>query len=93
MQGIGLLTLIATIIVHIVDFLLHCKYFRIFMLFILYYYRYKFSAELIHRSTEMKCIMFLKYLQWQSMEGRENHEKLVLTNHNEVNISEVDYPH
>ena len=33
-----------------------------------------FQAEMIPRSTKMKCVKILKYLQWMSKQGHENHE-------------------
>ena len=40
----------------------------------------------------MKCVKVLKYLQWMSIEGHENREKLLSTNHVGVHKSEVDSP-
>ena len=45
-----------------------------------------FPAEIISRNTKTEMY---KYLEWESMEGLENHEQLVCTNHNMVYKSEV----
>ena len=45
------------------------------------------QAEIIPRSSKLKCIKVLKCLQWMSIKIMNN---LSCTNHNEVHKSEVD---